>query len=242
MTLPILEVRGRTRGGRPFLPVLESSLDGPIREIAMRLPGAKNGLVLGAEFVGSLGVVDLLAVAGVGNGFELRERLSVPFLDTEADAAVVAVTYESATRTPKWIAEQAGMSLAQVERRVRDLEAKGFLLREGSGYRRRGGLAPVGRAYAIEAKVSDWRRGLAQALRYSSWCDAAGVVLLQPPSSIDAAQERYRAFGIGLAVRDRWLVRPRLGTPNRARRLLLSERVASAYRDQGVVSSPSSEA
>lgn len=232
MTVQTVEVRSRTRPGRPFLPVRERELDKTVRTVASRLPGAELGLVLGAEFVGPVGVVDLLAVTRVSDGFRQRSNLDVPHITSESDASIVASTHEAATRTPASIAQELGLSSASVGRRLRDLESRGAVFRAGGGFRRTPGLQPVGRAYAIEAKVSDWRRGLAQALKYASWCDAAGVVLLEATSSLDLAKDRFRDFGLGLAVGERWLVRPRIGKPNAGRRLALSERVSAALDEE----------
>ena len=102
----------------------------------------------------------------------------------------------------------------------------GAVLREGKSYRRREGFAPAGRAYALEAKVSDWRRGLAQALRYSTWADASAVVLLREPNDLSSVAERFGDLRVGLAVGRRWIIRPRLQRPMPGRRLALAERLA----------------
>jgi hypothetical protein len=64
---------------------------------------------------------------------------------------------------------------------------------------------------------------MAQALRYSEWADAVGIALLNPTRSIDVAAERARDLGFGLAVYDRWLVRPTIGRPKPGKRMLASE-------------------
>lgn len=224
----VLEIRRAPRAGRAFAPIRERELDDVLRRLAVRLPGAKQGLILSPEFPGPRGVVDLLAVTRVRDALEERSALGAPFLKSETDCAVVAATHERAVRTSAHIAKALAMSERQVNRRLRELEAHGFVVRAGAGYLRREGLRPLGRAYALEAKVTDWRRGLEQALRYSSWCDAAGVVLLTAPNDTAAVLGRFRALGIGLAVKESWLVRPRLGRANPARRLVLSELLASA--------------
>ncbi|WP_123340844.1 MULTISPECIES: hypothetical protein [unclassified Curtobacterium] len=242
MTVQSLEVPARVRPGRPFLPIRERELDGTLRTVASRLPGAEAGLLLGPEFAGPIGVVDLLAVTRVSGAFAMRSSLKLPYITTEIEATVVAATYEAKTRTVDRVALDLGMSVASVGRRLRELEVRGVVHRVGGGYRRAPGIQPIGRAYALEAKVSDWRRGLAQALKYSSWCDAAGVVLLEAPSSLEQAKERFRDFGLGLAVREHWLVRPRIGKPLAGRRLALSERLSAALAEAAADQSPSAPA
>lgn len=227
--MPIVEVQGRPPAGRPFLPVLERTLERPLRSLAERLPGASEDLILASEFVGPVGVVDLLAVTRATASLDQRIETGPPFLRSVHDAALVAATFEQVTRTKDALAYELGSSPTQLSRRLRRLVADGFLTHYGGGYRRCAGLGIAGRAYALEAKVSDWRRGLAQAMKYASWCDAAGVVLLRPPTNIALVRAHFQSLGLGLALQDRWLVRPRLGRPSRARRLLLSESLAEAY-------------
>lgn len=118
------------------------------------------------------------------------------------------------------------MSDEQVVRRLRPLAAVGYVESRGSGFRRVRGLEPIGRAYALEAKVSDWQQGVGQALRYSTWCDAAAVVVLRPPRDLSDAKERTFKLGLGLATGGRWVVRPRIGRPHAGLRLAMSEQFA----------------
>ena len=224
---PVAELRLPPRAGRPFEPVRERQLDSALRSLARTLPGADGGIVLSPEFVGPRGVVDLLAVTRLGDSLERRLAVGPPFLTSEADCSVVMATLVAATRTSSHIARKLGISERQAERRLRDLTARGFIHRVGAGFRRHPSLVATGRAYALEAKVRDWRRGLEQALRYASWSDAAGVVLLLAPTSPAPVLSIFRSFGIGLAVGDTWLVRPRIGHPDPGRRLLLAESLAS---------------
>ena len=109
---------------------------------------------------------------------------------------------------------------------MRALAHAGVVVSHDFGYPRRADLEPIGRTYAFEAKVSDWRRGLDQALRYSVWCDASSLVLLRAPADMGNLIERCNHLDIGLAVRDEWVRRPRLGKPQRSLRLAASERLA----------------
>lgn len=212
--------------GQRFEPTVERQLDSDLRVLATGLPGAKEGLFGIVEFQGPRGVPDLLVMTrGLAS---LRQRLDngAPFVESLADCAVVAVLNVKRPMTSRSVASLTGMTLEQVERRLRALAHVGVVVTHSSGFCRRADLEPIGRTYAFEAKVSDWRRGLDQALRYSQWCDASSLVLLRPPAGIGNLIERCKYLDIGLAVRDEWVRRPRLGKPQRALRLAASEGLA----------------
>lgn len=227
------EIPSDPRPGRPFLPIKERELDRDLRDLALRLPGAAEGLILGAEFAGPRGVADLIAVSRAHDDLSARLRAGLPFLTGQTDCAVVAATWPRRTRTHKTIARSLGMSEDQALRRLRSLAARGLVVPIGTGYRRNESIAPIGRAYAFEAKVSDWRKGVSQALRYSAWCDAAAVILLETPNDLDSARSRCLSLGLGLAIKRKWVVRPLIGTPNPGFRLALSEKLAKSLSDHG---------
>ncbi|MGB8021818.1 MAG: hypothetical protein WCF04_11370 [Candidatus Nanopelagicales bacterium] len=234
---PAAEVApSRVPAGRRFAPGAESLLDDDLRALAGKLPSAGGGLFVLAEFAGPRGIADLLAVTRALPTLERRLSRGSPFLDSPADASIVAAIPLGRLRTGETIARLTGMSPEQSAVRLRRLAADGLLTEVGSGYRRPSTITTIGRCYAIEAKVSDWQQGLRQALRYASWADAAAVTLLQPPRDLPGVGDRYRALGIGLAVRDTWVVRPRLNKPVPALRLLTSEMFAAsvaAYNPSG---------
>ncbi len=205
---------------------MERELDSDLRMLASGLPGASEGLLGVVEFQGPRGVPDLLVMTrGLAS---LRHRLDngAPFIESLADCAVVAALNIKRPMTSSSVASATGMSLEQVERRLRALAHAGVVVTHGLGFCRRADLEPIGRTYAFEAKVSDWRRGLDQALRYSAWCDASSLVLLRAPADMGSLIEHCNHLDIGLAVRDEWVRRPRLGKPQRALRLAASERLA----------------
>jgi hypothetical protein len=217
---------GHTRPGRRFEPTEERLLDDDLVTLATRLPRAAEGLALVHEFPGGRGVADLVAVTGWQDAARHRIALQLPFLDNETDCSVVAALSPNQTRTVVSIGRQLGMADDQVMRRLRSLTATGYVEPKGSGFRRVPGLEPIGRAYALEAKVSNWQQGVGQALRYSTWCDAAAVVLLKPPRDLSEAKERTSKLGLGLAAGGRWVVRPRIGRPHAGLRLAMSEQFA----------------
>jgi hypothetical protein len=181
---------------------------------------------LAPEFRGARGVVDLLAVTRVGDKFTERTRIGAPFVTSEANSAVLARLSPRVTRSPRYIARAVGMTERQTLTRLRVLARTGAAAQVGSGFRRRVGFDPIGRSYALEAKVDDWKKGLSQALRYASWADAAGVVLLVAPQNLTSVKARFRALKIGLAIGDSWIVRPVIGRPDPGRRMALSEQLS----------------
>lgn len=217
------EFLGPTRPGRRFEPVAERLLDSDLMTLSMRLPNASRGVAFVREFSGGRGVADAVAVTSWHKGVLDRMALGLPFLLNETDCSIVAAMAANQTRTLSVIARKLGMSESQLTRRLRPLVAGGYVEARGSGYRRVRGLEPIGRSYALEAKVSDWRQGISQALRYSAWCDAAAIVLLRDPRDLDEVRRRCSSLGLGFASDGRWVVRPRIGRPNTGLRLVASE-------------------
>ena len=172
----LYELSGHARPGRRFEPLAERQLDDQLATLALRLPAAAGGLSLVREFPGARGVADAVAITRWHEPLGRRIALQLPFLRNETDCAVVAALSPNQTRTVHSLGLRLGMSEAQLTRRLRPLVSAGYVEVRGSGYRRVRGLEPIGRAYALEAKVSDWRQGISQALRYSNWCDAAAIV------------------------------------------------------------------
>lgn len=225
---PVVLTEFEAHGGRGnrFEPIQERVLDPDLRSLAGQLRSSDTQRLAVAEFSGPRGVPDLLVLA---HGFEdLGRRLAsgIPFVLSPADCAVAAPLSVNRTMGVGRVAGIAGMSVEQVDRRLRALAGTGAVRPHGSGYRRADVIEPIGRTYAFEAKVSDWRRGLSQAIRYSTWADASSLVLLRPPADFADLLAICINFDIGLAVRDEWVRRPRLVRPQKALRLEASERLA----------------
>lgn len=221
-----LEINAQVRPGRRFQPTVERQLDQDLMRLSMRLPRAPEGLVVLHEFSGGRGIADAVAVTKWQQPVRDRIDLGLPFLRSETDCSIVMALSPSQTRTTPTIATKLGMSEEQVMRRLSRLISGGYVELSGSGYRRVRGLEPIGRSYALEAKVSDWRQGISQALRYSTWCDAAAIVLLRDPRKLDEVRYRCSRLGLGFASDGRWVVRPRIGRPHSGLRLAASEQLA----------------
>lgn len=220
------ELLARARPGKRFEPTVERLLDEDLASLSMRLPRVSDGVAIVREFAGGRGIADIVAVTGWQKPVDGRLALDLPFLLNETDCTVVSALSPNQTRTLPSVAKKLGMSEEQLARRVRPLVAAGYVEPQGSGFRRVHGLDPIGRAYALEAKVSDWRQGISQALRYSTWCDAAAVVLLKDPRKLAEVRARCSMLGLGLASEGRWVVRPRIGRPHAGLRLAASEQFA----------------
>lgn len=218
------EVFVESRPGRRFEPTVERMLDQDLITLAMHLPG--EGVAVAREFPGGRGVADVVALTRWHDDLQRRIATKIPFLRNETDCAVVAALSPKKTLTVASLSKRLGMSGEQVTRRLRSLVATGHVEHHGSGFRRARGLEPIGRTYAFEAKVSDWRQGISQAMRYSTWCDAAAFVLLRPPRALGEVEATCSSLGLGLAVGDRWIARPRLGRPHAGLRLAASEQWA----------------
>lgn len=219
----LIELSASPRAGLRFQAKRERELDEALFALAVKLPFAGNGVAVCREFNGPRGIPDLLATTRYQRQLWERDQVEVPAVTGNSEAAVLAALPSGVGRTPTWIANRCGLSLDLAIDRLRSLRSKGAVLTDQGNYRRHPALGPIGNTYAFEAKVADWGKGLAQALRYLAWADSASIVLLDPPRSLTRAIDQCRSLGVGLAIEDTWKVRPRLGRPNRGLRLAASE-------------------
>jgi hypothetical protein len=223
----------RPRAGRRFEPIHELELEPDALQATRSLPGAHRGLVVLREMAGPFGVPDLVAVVGPPALLKERLKLSVAPLLNQVDAGVVAAAAPRARRTAETLARRLTWPVESVQRRLPELIRGGALLPAGpDSYVRPAALRPVGRLYAIEAKVKDWRRALRQARTYSIWCDSYVLVLASLGSgSHSTVVGEVEEDGAGLIVAGRWVQRPRLGTRSAAQRLWGSEHLIAALRE-----------
>jgi hypothetical protein len=227
---PLVIQTARPRAGRRFEPSHELELEVDALQAAQALPGAHRGLLVLQEMAGPFGVPDLLAVVGRPDVLEARRALAVPPLLNQVDAGVVAAAAPRAPRTPETLARRVGWPVETVRRRLPELLRSGALLRSGGdSYVRPAALHPVGRLFAIETKVKDWRRAIRQARTYSLWCDSYVVVMASlGAGSLGEVREAIGADGGGLMVARRWVQRPRPGKRSPRQRLWGSEHLLAA--------------
>jgi hypothetical protein len=222
---------GRPRPGRRFEPVGERDLSTDTLAAARSLPNAYRGVRVLLENAGPFGIPDLLAVVGPVALLDDRLALDVPPLLNQVDAGVVAAAASSAPRSPASLARRVGWTEETVVRRLPHLIRSGALLRVGrDSFVRPAALRPVGRLYAIEAKVKDWRRALKQARTYGVWCDSYVIVMASLASgSLDALIGGVSEDGGGLMVSGKWVRRPVVTTRPAAPRLWGSEHAIAAF-------------
>lgn len=225
-------VRGtsRPRAGRRFEPSHELALLGPAVQACAQLPGAHRGLTVISEMTGPIGIPDLTAVVGPALPLAARSAIKVPPLLNQLDAGVVAAAHPQQGRSTASLARVLQWPEPTVRRRIAHLVHLGALQEARPGrFVRPEHLRPVGRLYAVEAKVSDWRQALRQARGYSVWADS--YVLVMGPLSERAQApllEQTSQDGAGLVVQGRWLTRPRVHRLPPARRLWAAEHVVAA--------------
>jgi|SRR5665647_787517 len=227
---PIEVVSSLTRAGRPFLPRAELELAPALRQAASRIPSARGAqTVMVPECPLPVGVPDLIALVADIQAVGARSAAGVEPLLGEQEARMVAACGVVRPRSLTWLASIAGISEGHARRVLLSLERRGALDRRVEGWVRHPALQPIGRTYAIEAKVSDWRAGISQCLRYSTLADASALALGslsdRSRAQVVAAAKEH---GVGLFVEERWLVRPRVSRLFAARRLWVSEHVAAA--------------
>lgn len=214
------------------MPTHELALLQPAIEACSGLPGAHRGLLVVQEMTGPIGIPDLTAVVGDRSRLAGRLSVDVPALLHEVDAAVVSAAHVRRPLAAPSLARALGWPEETVRRRLRHLVRSGALVAAGrETFVRPGELGPVGRVYAVEAKVSDWRRALMQVRTYGVWAD--GYVLVMGALSaraVAAVTSEVALDGGGLMMDGRWLRRPTVRRLPFARRLWASEHVVAALR------------
>jgi hypothetical protein len=222
----------RPRAGRRFEPTHERALHDPAVTACGSLPGAHKGVLVIREMAGPIGIPDLTALVGSPEALTARLSLDVDPLVNEIDAAVVAVASATAGRSADAISRALGWPRDTVMRRLPGLVRSGALCEiRPSLFVRPQALAPVGRLYAVEAKVRDRTAALQQARAYSVWADSY-VLVMGPlaPRPLAHLREEVDADQGGLVVDGRWLRRPVIRRLTRARRLWAAEHLVAAMR------------
>ncbi len=239
---PVVDSYGRTdlptsliRAGRPFLPAAERQLEPSLRSAAVRLTSGSRDAVMLPELPLPVGVPDMTAVVLNKGAVSRRIATGVPPILGFRKSAVVAACGARKPTTLQRLMAVTGVSERQTRDTVGDLVRSGALIRSGSGWCRSEVIAPIGRVFALEAKVSDWRGGFAQSLKYSLYADSVTLVLGRIGSkAIDAARGACADQGVGLVVDGTWLVRPRLHKVPLARRLQCSEQILAVLVHQAI--------
>jgi hypothetical protein len=229
---PIVSVEtSRPRAGRRFAPTHELEVVPDALEAARQLPGADRGVLVISEMTGPNGIPDLTALVGDPSALHRRLTCDIRPLLNEVDAGIVAVASPRLWRSPSELADALGWHESTVRRRLPALVKAGAVLQRGDRITRLPELQPLGRVYALEAKVRDWRSAMRQARAYSLWADSYVLVLgRSTEAATQLALEQVKADRAGLVVEGRWRRRP---IPNKlapAKRLWAAEHIVAAIR------------
>lgn len=222
----------RPRAGRRFAPTHELALAEPALSACRTLPNSHRGLLIVKELVGPLGIPDLTALIGPPELLANRLDLEVPPLLNEVDSAIVSATHPQAARSSVAIAHKLQWPERIVNARIPALLRSGALSRTvHSKFTRPAALAPLGRVYAVEAKVCDRTAALRQARSYSVWADGYVLVmgkLAERP--LELLNNHVKEDNGGLVVDGRWIRRPVVQRLARSRRLWTAEHIVAAMR------------
>lgn len=218
------------RAGRRFEPSHELALHSVAMSACARLPGAHRGTYVVREMAGPVGIPDFTVLVGDLGLLRARLALDVPPVLNQLDAGIVAVAHARVARSPVALARASGWGAETVSRRLPGLVRSGALVAASPDrYVRPAALGPIGRLYAVEAKVSDRQAAVVQARAYSSWTDSY-VLIMGPlgPAPLRSLLDEVDVDRGGLVVNGRWLRRPVLKTLDPARRLWSAEHFVAA--------------
>jgi hypothetical protein len=221
------------KAGRRFEPTHEVALHPDALAACASLPGAHRGVLVVREMTGPIGIPDLTALVGDPSKLQERLGLDVPPVLNRLDAAIVATTPVNVPRSAEALAKSLDWPIGTITRRIPGLVRNGALIQaDRNRYVRPEQLQPLGRLYAIEAKVRDRRAAISQARTYGAWAD--GYVLIMGSLSqrpLQLLTEDVDADRGGLMVNGEWLRRPRIIRHDHIRRLWSSEHLVEAVLD-----------
>ncbi len=221
----------RALPGRQFEPLAEKDLLPDARNAIRELPNATAGVTAVVEMPAPRGVPDMTVIVGNPSARQARLRLDVAPLLNQIDAAIVASIWVDRPSTPRTVAKRLGWSLETVERRLPRLIRSGAVrITDSATLTRHRALAPIGTIYAIELKLTAWKRALTQGRTYRTWADSYILVMERiAKGAFDELTDAVTSDQAGLRVSGEWIVRPRT-TPNHpAKRLWASEHIIAAW-------------
>lgn len=232
--VPALTVHHTTSGraGRRFQATDERQLHDQAVAAAASLPGAAAGVLAIPEMTGPIGIPDFVAVVGGRDRIARRVASGIPPITGELDCAIVSCLFPRRPRTASSIAAELQLADAYVEGKLAALGRIGAVHTARGSYTRAEALTPGGTLYAIEAKLTDWRRAVRQARGYRTWANNYVLVMgTVAERSRGHILDELRSDHAGLYFNNAWTVRPRpVALPSR-RRHLAFEYLAAALMD-----------
>lgn len=221
-----------SRPGRPFAPKAEADLGDALRVAASHIRTPMYDLsVLVSEAALPSGVADLVVMRTRSAPLAARLNADILAITSRGDLGAVAACLQRFGATEDVVAKSTSETLGHARRRLRQLEANGAVRHTGERWVAHPSLDLKCSTYALEAKVSDWRAGVWQALRYRTWCDGSALVVGALTERVEAAaRAAAKDVRVGLYASGRWVVRPRVEAHDRATRLAVSERLVWAIQ------------
>ncbi|CAM5739995.1 hypothetical protein SAFG77S_01561 [Streptomyces afghaniensis] len=181
-----------------------------------------------AEMPGPSGIPDLVALPGSATRLMERLESKIPPVLKRSEIEVVAALKVRQGISLDTLKSRVHRAEKTVLQSLRTLSQNGAVKKDGNLLYRAEVLHPVGHLYALEAKVDDWKKGMRQAFRYRSWCAASALIMSQMPKNREPLLATARRLNIGLALEDRWIVRPRISKLDHVQRLWGSEHFVAA--------------
>lgn len=234
MTLTTVQHTSAPRAGRRFEPTHELALYEDALAACEDLPGSHRGVFVVREMAGPIGIPDLTALIADPSLLRARLELGVKPLLNQLDAAIVASARASVPRTPDAIARSLGWPAETIARRLPGIVRNGALIAVGANrYVRPAALRPLGRLYAVEAKVRDRVSAIQQARAYGAWADSYVLVMGKlGPRPLQTLLSEVEADQGGLMVDGRWLRRPAVRPHDSPRRFWSTEHFVAAVREE----------
>jgi hypothetical protein len=193
------------------------------------------------EFEGPQGIADVVFARFSDTADAVRRStpLARPIIAWR-EAAVVCALDDCTGRPLLEIAMRARLAEATARATLRSLAAEGAAVQDGSRWLLAAPCpSPLEEAVAVELKLSDWRRALGQAVRYSRFAHRSYVVLADGhTAAATAARDAFRLHNVGLAGLSPWgsvalVTRPRRRRPfDPIARFLAGERLWQAQQSQ----------
>lgn len=187
---------------------------------------ARSESVLFSDLLTSSGMPDFVLFATARNSMEASAPPEAVSVLTNGRAAVAATLSLRRGHRLKYISRETGREPEYVRRAVAELAAVGLAVRDESGLVRLGPQWPnrLPELEVFELKLTNWKKALAQSLRYRRLAKRVTVVM---PPGLDLSAERiidfYSQYGVGLAQFSpnvshmRYVLRPRaIGPTSRA--------------------------